>query len=64
MARNPAYNLNASVVKWPPNPACRVCPGPATLLKAVPLVPRHPETEWFLRALARGFGDGDGWCLR
>jgi hypothetical protein len=34
-----------------------------TVLKAVPLRLRDPD-GWFLTALARGYGDGDGWWSR
>jgi len=62
MARNPAYELNnATTSKWPANPTCNVCPA---IHKPAPRVPRNPEFGWFLRALDRGCGDGQGWWIR
>jgi len=45
-------DTNTSTQKWPIPPQ----PSPPILGPAVP-----GEVRWFLTALARGHGDGDGW---
>ena len=43
------------------------CSGPPDTtkppVKPVRLTPRDVSAEWFMRALANGFGDGGGWLL-
>jgi len=63
-------DTNTAPVKWPAPQRYCSCGGPedtgkppikrATGLNAVPLKLRDPD-RWFLTALDRGHGDGDGW---